>query len=925
MPNPPGTPDLDLTLPGTAGSINGAVFMTGEQLAGTGGFGTFVQIQNNGSEQGYNTDANAQYDEKNSHNHNHSILLADVPIVFGDGTGGTLEGVAYREFLLDLNEGGGSSNPFLSLDRLQIWQQEAGNLTNFTPGSGFAGAHTNYLAYDLDAGMNRWIGLKGGGGSGQSDYRILIPDAFFINDAAHRYVTLYSQFGVQAGWNSNSGFEEWGLAGTSGGIRSALSVTKNATVPGGTADTVGEVINYTIAVSNTGNTALTGITVSDPTVSNLAAVMSGAFNVGDTNLDNQLSTGETWQYTASHTVTQFDLDTNGEGDGVIQNTVTADSLQTSPVVATATVSVDQGADVELTKTADVTSVDAAGDVITYTLTVQNDGNVSLNGVAVTDTQVNIVTPITGAPVLGPPLVVPELDGDYNVGDTNENGVEDPGETFQYFIAGDDNRNGIEDPGETFEHTNIGDTNQNGIEDPGETFQFYNIGDTDQDGEEDPGETFQFNVSHDATPVTSGGFNVGDTDMDGNLDFGESWIYTVSYTVTQDDIDNGGVVAPGLTHDNIATVTTAIGATDDASESVDIVQNPQITLVKTADVSSVDSAGDVIHYTINVSNPGNMTLTDVDVSDPSVGDLAAVESGGFNVGDLDQDGKLDLTETWQYTASYTVTQADIDNGGVVAPGLTHDNTATVTTGQGASDDDSTSVTIVQNPQVTLDKTADVTSVDAVGDVIHYTIDVSNAGNMTLTDVDVSDPSVGDLAAVESGGFNVGDLDADGKLDLTETWQFTASHTVTQAEFDAGGTIDNTASVTTDQGATDSDSTSTDVEGGVVDMAFVKAALGYHDANNNDVADAGDTIDFSFTITNNGTLTIHNIAVADNDGVVQVSGSPFDLAPGASDNTTWFGTYVLPNNNDFENTAVAQSDEISVPSTLQVVLANLIELP
>ena len=73
-------------------------------------------------------------------------------------------------------------------------------------------------------------------GSGQSDYRILIPDSFFINDAAHRYVTLYSEFGVQPGWDSDGGFEEWGLAGPSGGARSALAVDKTATVPGGTAD-----------------------------------------------------------------------------------------------------------------------------------------------------------------------------------------------------------------------------------------------------------------------------------------------------------------------------------------------------------------------------------------------------------------------------------------------------------------------------------------------------------------------------------------------------------------------------------------------------------------------------------------------------------------------------------------------------------------
>ena len=207
---PPGTPDIDLTFDNTFGLLNGAVFMTGlDQSAGTGTFNSFVQIQHAGTEQGYNTDATAQYDERSALNHNHSVLLADIPIVFGDGSNGTTDGVAYREILLDLNESG-SNNPFISLDELQIWQEEAGNLTNFTPDSGFAGAHTNYLAYDLDAGGNHWIALNDGlsHGSGQSDVRILIPDSFFINDAAHRYVTLYSKFGEQPGWSSDGGFEE---------------------------------------------------------------------------------------------------------------------------------------------------------------------------------------------------------------------------------------------------------------------------------------------------------------------------------------------------------------------------------------------------------------------------------------------------------------------------------------------------------------------------------------------------------------------------------------------------------------------------------------------------------------------------------------------------------------------------------------------
>src|SRR6185503_6557021 len=160
-------------------------------------------------------------------------------IVIGDGSNGTIEGLAYREFRLDLNEPNGTR--YLSLDALQIWQQESGNLTNFTPGSGFAGTHTNYLAYDLDAGADRWIGLKeglNGNGANITEFTILIPDSAFINDPAHRYITLYSEFGMQAGWEADSASEVWGLSVPSGGPVSAMTVHKTATVPGGTANAV---------------------------------------------------------------------------------------------------------------------------------------------------------------------------------------------------------------------------------------------------------------------------------------------------------------------------------------------------------------------------------------------------------------------------------------------------------------------------------------------------------------------------------------------------------------------------------------------------------------------------------------------------------------------------------------------------------------
>jgi len=448
---------------------------------------------------------------------------------------------------------------------------------------------------------------------------------------------------------------------------------------------------------------------------------------------------------------------------------------------------------------------------------------------------------------------------------------------------------------------------------------------------DAGETFQFNFDHSATTVDTDhdGFNDGDTNKDGALNVGEVWQFSVSYTVTQDDIDNGGVVDPALTHNNTATGTTAQAVTGEASASVLIDQNPHVTLVKSATVpgGTADHAGEVIAYTIDVTNDGNMTLTSPVISDPSVSDLAAVLSGGFNAGDADHDGKIDLGETWQYTASHTVTQGEMDAGGSIS------NTASVTTGQGASDSDTASITVEQHPHVVLDKVATVPggTADSVGEVISYAISVTNDGNVTLTNPVVTDPSVSNLAAVTSGGFNAGDADHDGKIDVGETWQYSASHLVTQGDLNAGGNIVNTASVTTGQGATSSDSASVAVVQNPA-MTLVETALGYHDLNNNNVADAGDVIDFSFLVHNTGNVALNNINVSDPDGTTSstVAGSTILLlAVGASDSTSWHASYMINatdvGNGYHDTTAVANSDEANATAgTVHTVLLGLNEL-
>src|SRR5262245_30513946 len=67
---------LDLTTAGASGFINGAFFQqTGPQPTGTGAIQSFVRIQRNVSEQGYNTDYRpVQFDEKSDPNFTRSLL-----------------------------------------------------------------------------------------------------------------------------------------------------------------------------------------------------------------------------------------------------------------------------------------------------------------------------------------------------------------------------------------------------------------------------------------------------------------------------------------------------------------------------------------------------------------------------------------------------------------------------------------------------------------------------------------------------------------------------------------------------------------------------------------------------------------------------------------------------------------------------------
>src|SRR5262245_34642614 len=157
---------------------------------------------------------------------------------------------------------------------------------------------------------------------------------------------------------------------------------------------------------------------------------------------------------------------------------------------------------------------------------------------------------------------------------------------------------------------------------------------------------------------------------------------------------------------------------------ELPENPSLRVTKDASApgGTADVAGEVITYTITVANTGNQTLTGVTVTDPNAG---LIVRGADVVGD--NDGLLEVGETWSYTAVHQVTQAELDSGADIV------NTATADSDQTSPVSDNASVPVQQIRALHIEKTADVVSVDSTDDVIHYTMAVTNTGNAAIAGV------------------------------------------------------------------------------------------------------------------------------------------------------------------------------------------------
>lgn len=633
----------------------------------------------------------------------------------------------------------------------------------------------------------------------------------------------------------------------------SLNLVKNIT-SGDPYSIAGAAVNYEYIVTNNGNITLDGpVTVDD----NQATVTCPVVTT--------LDPGNSVTCTASHTVTQANLDA-----GSITNTATAHTDGVDSNTATAIADADQNPSLNLTKS--ITSGDlysTAGDTIEYEYLVENNGNVTLDGpVTVDDDQETVTCPAVaqlapGASTICSSTHVVTL-ADLNAGSLTNTAT----------AHADGNNSNTDTATATAEQNPSLDLVKN-----------ITSG--------DPYSTTGSTVSYEYIVTNNGNITInGAVSVDDNqaavtcpvvttLDPGDSVTCTASHTISQADIDAGSLTNTATAHaGGVDSNTTTATATADLNPSLNLVKN--IT-----SGNPYNAEGDIVEYEYIVTNDGNVTLhgaVSVDddqatVTCPSVAQLAPGESVTC-------------------TASHTIVQADIDNGSLTNFATAHEDGVDSNTASAEAFAD-------QNPSISLTKNiVGGNPYSTVGSTIGYEYTITNTGNVSL----YATPTVDDDQTTVSCPTDV-------LLIPGTSVVCTANHTITQADIDAGS-ITNTATAHMD-GQDSNTTTATAYAVQNPDLTLVKTITA-----GDPYSVEGASISYEYQVINSGNVTLLGAVTVDDDQVSVSCPAVTELAPGGSVTCTASYTVALADLNagSVTNTATAHADGLDSNTTSATAYAD-----
>jgi uncharacterized repeat protein (TIGR01451 family) len=318
-------------------------------------------------------------------------------------------------------------------------------------------------------------------------------------------------------------------------------------------------------------------------------------------------------------------------------------------------------------------------------------------------------------------------------------------------------------------------------------------------------------------------------------------------------------------DPVVNTVTATGdwdagqTTDTVSDTANCttdVLNPSVSITKTCpDTAPV---GEDITYSITIENTGDEDLENVEVWD-TVDDQEPVDLSDLFPDTL-AEGSDPVTVQWTYEADGTEPDPLSNSATVTANGVT----------SGASVDDTDGCeTDVLNPAINIVKDGG----DTVhrGETITYTFVVTNPGEVELFDVELIDPicDTGTIVLVDDG-------DGVGGLAVGEVWRYTCTHLVSLDPNVDPDPLPNLATIIGDTQEGEGGEEVEDTDDHLVDIlhpgiAIVKTV-------SEELVAIGDTVTYTYVVTNTGDTTLYNIVVEDD--ILGLIGEIAALDPGDS---------------------------------------------
>jgi uncharacterized repeat protein (TIGR01451 family) len=371
-----------------------------------------------------------------------------------------------------------------------------------------------------------------------------------------------------------------------------------------------------------------------------------------------------------------------------------------------------------------------------------------------------------------------------------------------------------------------------------------------------GETVQytFNVTN-TGDVTL--YNV--TVVDDTLDFiadpiigpqmltpGESSVALLNVTVggqgTLTNIANAtGTTLNGITVVDVDVVNVAV-----------VPYAPAIQLVKSVNATTIHS-GETVQYSFNVTNIGDSPLHDVNVVDDTLDFIADPVIGPITLA----------------PGESSVALVNVTIGGLGFLINTANATGISPDGQTATDIDVVALNVINPesaflPAIQLVKSVNATTIHS-GETVQYSFNVTNTGDATLYNVTVADDVLDFIANPVIGPTTI----APGE----------SSSALLNVTLGGLGTLTNTANAT---GTTLDEITVVDIDAVTVTLIPYAPAIQLEKSVNATTIHSGDTVQYTFNVTNTGDSTLHDVTVVDNtlDFIADPVIGPMTLVPGES---------------------------------------------